>query len=219
MVAIAGLGGLGIALLATSDPPASGGLDARASAPAPVLASTPAEPAGTETPAGTTPPATEAPSPTPTASATAAAIDSPSPAPPPAAEPPSTQSRERYWLGVLDTLDLARVAAFHAADESLLSRVYTDGSSARAEEVRAIRSLNMIDGHIEGGRQVMESVEVLGESPTLAVLHFTSHVTAYSVVDSTGGVISRHGATPSLVQEVTLVNTAAGWRISQISPV
>ncbi|OHV23072.1 hypothetical protein BBK14_24440 [Parafrankia soli] len=133
-------------------------------------------------------------------------------------QPPSEQSRAQYWTGVLATLDQARVAAYETVDVNLLARVYTAGSSARADDEAAIRSMAAIGGHGQGGQQVIEAVTVLTETSSIAVLHFTSHMTPFAIVSAGGAVLSRQPATRSVVQEINLVGTPDGWRVSQVTP-
>lgn len=134
-------------------------------------------------------------------------------------QPPADPSRAQYWIGVLSTLDQARVAAYETVDVSLLAGVYTAGSSARADDEAAIRSMAAIGGHGQGGRQVIEAVTVLAETSSIAVLHFRSHMTPFAIVGASGGVLNRQPATRSVVQEINLVGTPDGWRVSQVTPV
>ncbi|MCK9930276.1 serine/threonine protein kinase [Frankia sp. Mgl5] len=134
-------------------------------------------------------------------------------------QPPADPSRAQYWIGVLATLDQARVAAYETVDVSLLAGVYTAGSNARADDEAAIRSMAAIGGHGQGGRQVIEAVTVLTETSSIAVLHFRSHMTPFAIVGASGGVLNRQPATSSVVQEINLVGTPDGWRVSQVTPV
>ncbi|MCK9902539.1 hypothetical protein CC117_26115 [Parafrankia colletiae] len=233
--ASAALAAAGVALLLVRSMPdagSSGALDAPAvtvsitgavESPAP---GTPV-PAGVTTPSG--PPATTGASPPPvqvssaqpngaTAPVTEEVPGSPG-GPGPAPEPAGGRHTEQYWTEVLRTLDQGRVAAYAAANIDLLGKVYTEASSARATEEQSIRAMIAIGGHGQGGEQVIDSVEVLTENERIAVLRFASHMMPFSVVNASGRVLDRKEATGIMVQDVNLVPTAAGWRVSQITPV
>ncbi len=140
-------------------------------------------------------------------------------APGPAPEPGGGRHTVQYWTEVLRTLDRSRVAAYAAADIGLLGEVYTEASSARASEEESIRAMIAIGGHGQGGEQVIDSVDVLTENERIVVLRFASHMMPFSVVSASGRVLTRQAATGTMVQDVNLVPTAAGWRVSQITPV
>ncbi|WP_051105637.1 serine/threonine-protein kinase [Parafrankia discariae] len=201
---------------ATPPPAAVAGAASTATVP-----SAPGVPVGTPTAVGVppqpTPGGTASGAPSPQASGVVVVT---TPAPVGAGLQPSADpSRAQYWIGVLATLDQARVAAYETVDVGLLAGVYTAGSSARADDETAIRSMAAIGGHGQGGRQVIEAVTVLTETSSIAVLHFRSHMTPFAVVGASGGVVSRQPATGSVVQEINLVGTPDGWRVSQVTPV
>lgn len=60
---------------------------------------------------------------------------------------------------------------------------------------------------------------MLGEDRSVAVLHFTSYVTAYSIVSADGQEMNSIAASSPAQREITLVNTAAGGRVSQLSTI
>ncbi|MEX5711452.1 protein kinase [Parafrankia sp. FMc6] len=184
-----------------------------AAAPAASGATTPVDVPAQPTPSATTPVA-----PPPAQPTGPVVVSTPAPAST-VVQPLPDPARAQYWIGVLATLDRARVAAYETVDVSLLAQVYTAGSSARTDDETAIRSMAAIGGHGRGGEQVIEAVTVLTETASIAVLHFTSHMTPFAVVSASGAVLSRQPATSSAVQEINLVGTPDGWRVSQVTPV
>ncbi|OAA27875.1 serine/threonine protein kinase [Frankia sp. EI5c] len=228
--ALVALGVAGGALLLVGNPLDSAGREtavARSTGGAVIEAAGPADQTTAATPGALT---TDTSAPTGTATATAPATDPPpagaaeaataGPAGPSASpEPPGGQTDPRYWTEVLQALDRARVAAFETGDVRLLAQVYTAVSSARAADEDAIRAMVMIGGHGQGGEQVFENVEVVTGNASFAVLHFTSHLKPFSILDANGRVISRNPATAPTLREVNLVRTVDGWRASQVTEV
>ncbi|MEX5637376.1 serine/threonine-protein kinase [Parafrankia sp. FMc2] len=235
--AIAALAAAGVALLLVRSMPdaaSSGALDAPAvtassTGAAAGPASGAAVPAAVTTPSGppaatgTSPPPAPASSAPPNSAPTTVPVTDDVPgaagAPGPAPEPAGGRHTVQYWTEVLRTLDRGRVAAYAAADIDLLGQVYTEASSARATEEESIRAMIAVGGHGQGGEQVIDSVDVLTENERIVVLRFTSHMMPFSVVNAYGRTLTRQAATGTMVQDVNLVPTAAGWRVSQITRV
>ncbi|CUU60506.1 Serine/threonine protein kinase [Parafrankia irregularis] len=126
------------------------------------------------------------------------------------------QYSEQDWISVLQQLDQARVAAFESADVGLLSRVYAEGSGARAADEEAIELMSSVGAHGRGGQQTVQSVEVVTHNASVVVLRFTASMAPFTVVAADGSVVDRRPGATSTIREVNLVSTPEGWRVTVV---
>ena len=122
------------------------------------------------------------------------------------------------WSPVLDELFAARATAFAAADEGALAAVYAPGAAVAAADARLVRALAAAGRTAEGVRHRVRSVEVVEVDDERAELLVVDDLGPYDVRDADGAVVTRRPGRGEQVQQVSLVRTAAGWRLADVRP-
>jgi hypothetical protein len=129
------------------------------------------------------------------------------------------QSPEQVWRSVLAGLHGARSRAFERAQENLLADVDAAGSPAYGADVDLMRKMVARGAHAAGLRQEIVDLAVREEGADKVVLRITQKLDPYDFVNASGRVLARQTGTPPQRRDLTLVRTAAGWRISQTAAV
>ncbi|MEZ5115461.1 MAG: hypothetical protein R2737_04255 [Candidatus Nanopelagicales bacterium] len=165
----------------------------------------------TAPPAPTTAPTTVAPAtPLTTVAPTAATTAAVSTAP----------SRAGEWRAVLEELDRARLAAFAAADPTLLSGADAPGSPAWDRDRTAVQDLARRGLSVAGlsTRLLRVSPVRSGVGTDRVLLEVRDRRSAYALVDELGTPVVRRPAGPPRAWRVTLVRTGDGWRYHDAVP-
>jgi hypothetical protein len=125
------------------------------------------------------------------------------------------------WQAVLDGLDEARSRAYQRMDEAGLADVYQVGSTVYTEDVALLHSVQAMfqsvqakGGHVSELSDRILDLKVLEQSPSEVLLLVTHQFGALDFLDSTGQVLHQNPAQPPVRDDITLVRTTAGWRIS-----
>jgi hypothetical protein len=150
-----------------------------------------------------------------TAAATSAAPSS-SPSPRPVASP--VRAAVPHWATVLDGLDTQRAAAFSAADDDVLMRVYAPASPLLAADQAAIARLRASGQAARGVRHTIRSLTTTSYDGRSVVLRVVDVLAPYDVVDRSGRVLQRTAPRGEKAFLVTLLRTAQGWRLLQVMP-
>jgi len=132
----------------------------------------------------------------------------------PAPEVTASQSPEKRWKTVLAELDAARGRAFERVDESALADVYEVGTAIYALELAQLRQVAGQDAHASGLSLTVLDLHIEEQTSDRVVLRVTEQLGAYEVLDAHGNVLLRKEQAAAERHDVTLVRTAAGWRIS-----
>jgi hypothetical protein len=141
----------------------------------------------------------------PTASSSPAAAPSPFPSAP-------------EWTRLLDELDAHRADAFAAADPALLTRVYAPTSAQLVADRAAIARLRAAGQTAQRVRHTVRTSTTTSYDGKRAVLRVVDALSSYDVM-SAGRVVERSAPRGDATFVVTLVRTAQGWRLLEVSPV
>jgi hypothetical protein len=132
--------------------------------------------------------------------------------------PPSEQEVTTIdWPAVLRTLDSARSDAFARAEPALLLRVYSAGSPLLVADRAVLRGLAAQRRTAVGVEHVVRAVTPVRVGRDRAELLVAELLGAYDVLDGAGRIISEHASAKEVTHRVTLVASAGGWRVSQVS--
>lgn len=133
----------------------------------------------------------------------------------PLAEPPTTASGPSRWGRVLGRLDDRRTRALRDADRSALAAVYAPGSAVLARDRATLGAYQRSGLRLRGAELALLEVRVLGREPDRVRLRVVDRLGGTSAVTPAGrGLpLPRDRATERVV---TLVRTAAGWRIGAV---
>lgn len=136
----------------------------------------------------------------------------------PAAEPasPTTASGPGRWRRVLGRLDDRRTRALRDANPSALAAVYAPGSAVLARDRATLGAYQRRGLRLRGAELALLEVRVLGREPGRVRLHVVDRLGGTSAVTPAGrGLpLPRDRATERVV---TLVRTAAGWRVASVT--
>ena len=118
------------------------------------------------------------------------------------------------WAATVRALDQARSRALVSRDPTMLDAVYTSTSAARSADAQTIRTL-VADGlRVSGAEHRLVSVQpVTGAASTFLV---RDTLPSYDVLGVAGAVVGRTPARPAAPRVMVLVDTAAGYRISEV---
>jgi hypothetical protein len=202
MIAAAAAGLLAAAGLAGWLSGRTGGSTELASMPAAATASSPATSAS--------------PAASPATSASPGTSGSPGTSASPAASPaPSASVPE--WTRLLDELDAHRAEAFAAADPALLMQVYAPTSPLLPTDRAAIARLRAAGQTAKRVRHTVRKSTTTSYDGERAVLRVVDALSSYDVM-SAGRVVQRGAPRGDATFVVTLVRTARGWRLLEVSP-
>ncbi|WP_007512789.1 serine/threonine-protein kinase [Pseudofrankia saprophytica] len=132
--------------------------------------------------------------------------------------PSPSQPPEKAWETVLAGLDAARGRAFEQVDESALGDVYEAGSAVYAADLALLRQVARQGGHVSGLSLRVRDLQIREQTQDRVVLRVTEQLGAYEILDASGKVVLRKEQGAPERNDVTLVRTAAGWRISARLP-
>ena len=135
-----------------------------------------------------------------------------------AATPAPAASTAPSWPVILSSLDEARAKAFAAADPAALAGVYAPTSPLLRADRAAIARLRAEGRRARGVRHRFTTAAVTAQHDLTVVLRVVDELAAYEVVDAAGRVVSRTAPRSKAAFRVQLVRTAAGWRLSAITP-
>lgn len=121
------------------------------------------------------------------------------------------------WAVVLRQLTDARAAAFAAVEPGRLDAADVAGSPLRAADEGRIAELVRIGRRPRGFHDELSAVRVVSGGPAETVLEFTDVQPAYEEVDTAGRVQTRVMAQPARRDRASLVRTAAGWRLAEVT--
>ncbi|WP_370619081.1 hypothetical protein [Mumia sp. Pv 4-285] len=126
-----------------------------------------------------------------------------------------TVTRSADWLDRLAVLDDSRSAAFVRADPSLLGDVYASGGRLLESDTAAIRRYAARGLEVEDVRFEVLRFHVVRESDRVAVLRVVDRLEPVRVRSAGGAwrALPSDGPTDRMI---TVVRTAAGWRISTV---
>ncbi|MGA8986645.1 hypothetical protein [Aeromicrobium sp.] len=122
-----------------------------------------------------------------------------------------------HWASTLAVLDHDRAAAFARADAELLDRVYVRGSQARAADAATIADHRRRGARIVGAELRILSCRVLSVSGSRVRLDVVDRLASTQVIWTDGSTTALPQDEPSR-RIVTLASTAAGWRVTEVSP-
>ena len=122
------------------------------------------------------------------------------------------------WTEVLDQLDEARADAFARADPAPLQQVWSPGSAGRTADVDVVRRLAAAGQRAVGLRHRLRDVQVVRASPTATRLRVVDVLAAHEVLDRDGTAVRRVAERGSTAWSVSLVHSAAGWRLGSVEP-
>ena len=114
----------------------------------------------------------------------------------------------------MQVLDRARSAALVSRNPALLDAVYTRDSPARSADAQTIRTLVAKGLRVSGAEHRVQSVQpILGAPATILV---RDSLPSYQVLSATGAVVGRTTERAASPRVMVLVDTAEGYRISEV---
>lgn len=123
-------------------------------------------------------------------------------------------ARTANWTATVQGLDRARSKALVARDPALLDAVYTPHSAARSADAQTIRTLVAEGLRVSGAQHEVQSVQPMtGATATVVV---RDSLPSYEVLSATGSVVGRTPERAAAPRVMVLVDTAAGYRISEV---
>lgn len=146
-----------------------------------------------------------------------ASVAAATPATSPPASPGADPAAASGWWVILASLDRSRGQAFATGDVRRLGSVYAPGSPLLAADRAALRRLVAARLTANGVRHEIRRVELSAYDGRSVVLRMADVLAAYDVVDAAGRVVHRTAPRAQAWFLVTLVRTAQGWRLQQIT--
>lgn len=131
---------------------------------------------------------------------------------------PSAPAATVDWLAVLGGLDARREGALASLDAAALAEVYAAGSPPMALDAATIASLAAAGARARGLRLQVQSVQLVGRTPSRVSLRVVDRLPAYDLVSADDGRVLEHrpGRGPA-AWAVDLVPAGGGWRIAAVT--
>ena len=122
--------------------------------------------------------------------------------------------RATDWTRTVQALDRARSVALVSRNPAMLDAVYTKNSVARSADAQTIRALVAKGLRVSGAEHQVQSVQpITGAVGTVLV---RDSLPSYQVLGATGSVVGRTPERAASRRVMVLVDTADGYRISEV---
>ena len=122
--------------------------------------------------------------------------------------------RATDWTRTVQALDRARSVALVSRNPAMLDAVYTRNSVARSADAQTIRALVAKGLRVSGAEHQVQSVQpITGAAGTVLV---RDSLPSYQVLGATGSVVGRTPERAASRRVMVLVDTADGYRISEV---
>ena len=121
------------------------------------------------------------------------------------------------WSTVVRALDRNRHAVLAAGNEADLAAVYAPGSPAGQRDVESLRQFVADRARPRGLRLGVHSVQPVAFDRDRAMLRVVDFLPGYDLVNPAGQVVRRYQGRGPVAWHLTLVRTAAGWRIYDVT--
>jgi len=122
------------------------------------------------------------------------------------------------WTGLLGRLDADRAAAFVTADPGELARADAAGSALLSADLAGFASLGASGAHARGFSIRVLSARVVAAGRGTELLRVIDTASPYDLLDRSGRLLEAVPGRGPTAWLVTLVSTAAGWRLASVLP-
>jgi hypothetical protein len=121
------------------------------------------------------------------------------------------------WSAVVRALDRDRHAVLAGGEEADLAAVYARGSPAGQRDLASLRRFAAAGLRPRGLRLGVLSAQPVAFDRDRAMLRVVDSLPGYDLVNRAGAVVRRYPGRGPVAWRLTLVRTAAGWRIYDVT--